>query len=182
MKLFFEYGDVTKKYPEYVQAQCISEDCVMGSGVVIAYRKLFPGLKEMCKAYVSGVQKAMAAHAGSQEERLRYQTRNGSLRPYRVVHNGKVIYNMFTKKMVWMHAGRGITTQRYLENMQQSLEVVCQEMMKHGEQKLAISKIGCGRDRCEWEDVELILKKVFGETDIEICVCEYDEIKEQNHA
>lgn len=49
MRIIYEYGDVTKKYPEYVQAQCISEDCVMGSGVVIAYRKIFPGLKDECK-------------------------------------------------------------------------------------------------------------------------------------
>ena len=48
MRITYEYGDVTKKYPEYVQAQCISEDCVMGSGVVIAYRNIFPGLKEKC--------------------------------------------------------------------------------------------------------------------------------------
>lgn len=48
MRITYEYGDVTKKYPEYVQAQCISEDCVMGSGVVIAYRRIFPGLKEKC--------------------------------------------------------------------------------------------------------------------------------------
>lgn len=52
MRITYEYGDVTKKYPEYVQAQCISEDCVMGSGVVIAYRRIFPGLKEKCIEYV----------------------------------------------------------------------------------------------------------------------------------
>lgn len=41
MRIIYKYGHVTKKYPEYVQAQCISEDCVIESGVVIAYRKIF---------------------------------------------------------------------------------------------------------------------------------------------
>lgn len=78
-----------------------------------------------------------------------------------------------------MHAGRGISEERYLENLQQSLEKVRDSMAFHHEKKLAISKIGCGRDRCKWEDVELILRKVFGTTDIEIHVCEYDEKKER---
>ncbi len=78
-----------------------------------------------------------------------------------------------------MHAGYGISQERYLENLQQSLEEVRDFMVFHKEKKLAISKIGCGRDRCNWEDVELILRKVFETTNIEICVCEYDERKEQ---
>lgn len=175
MRITYEYGDVTKKYPEYVQAQCISEDCVMGSGVVIAYRKIFPGLKDECKKYIK---RADAFVAVIPEKKSLYQTRNGTFCPYRHEDDGKVLYNMFTKKYVFMHAGQGMSEECYLENLQQSLEKVRDSMMFHDEKKLAISKIGCGRDRCNWEDVELILRKVFETTDVEICVCEYDERKE----
>lgn len=172
MKINFEYGDVTKKYPEYVQAQCISEDCAMGSGVVIAYRNVFPGLKEKCKEYVKWAKKSAQAYPANLHL---YQTPNGTLRPYRHVAQGMVVYNMFTKPKVWMHAGYGISQERYLENLQQSLEEVRNYMLFHQEKKLAISKIGCGRDQCNWEDVEAILWKVFCTTNIEICVCEYIE-------
>ena len=176
MRITYEYGDVTKKYPEYVQAQCISEDCVMGSGVVIAYRRIFPGLKEKCIEYVKWARASAVAYPAHLHL---YQTCNGTIRPYRHVDQGMVVYNMFTKPKVWMHAGYGISQERYLENLQQSLEEVRDFMVFHKEKKLAISKIGCGRDRCNWEDVELILRKVFETTNIEICVCEYDERKEQ---
>lgn len=176
MKITHEYGDVTKKYPEYVQAQCISEDCVMGSGVVIAYRNIFPGLKEKCMEYVKWAKASAQIYPAYLHL---YQTANGTVCPYRHVDHAMVVYNMFTKPKVWMHAGRGISEERYLENLQQSLEKVRDSMVFHHEKKLAISKIGCGRDRCKWEDVELILRKVFGTADIEICVCEYDEKKER---
>ena len=172
MKINFEYGDVTKKYPEYVQAQCISEDCAMGSGVVIAYRNVFPSLKEKCKEYVKWAKESAQAYPTNLHL---YQTPNGTLRPYRHVAQGMVVYNMFTKPEAWMHAGYGISHERYLESLQQSLEEVRDYMRFHQEKKLAISKIACGRDQCNWEDVEAILRKVFCTTNIEICVCEYIE-------
>lgn len=172
MKIIYECSDVTKKFPEYVQAQCISEDCVMGSGVVIAYRNMFPGLKEYCTNYIKNVTIWLRQNPQCW---YMHKTRNGTFRPYRHVDQDMVVYNMFTKQKVWMHAGRGMSEERYLENLEQSLEVVRDSMLFFYEKKLAISKIGCGRDRCNWEDVETILRRVFGATDIEICVCEYDE-------
>lgn len=170
MKLSIEYGDVTKKYPEYVQAHCISEDCAMGSGVVIAYRRMFPNLKEECKTYVKWARGKLCPTS----EHC-YLNPNGSLLPYRFVYQGKVLYNMFTKKEVWMHAGTGMSEEEYWENLQQSLVYVRDQMLLHNEKKLAICKIGCGRDRCKWEDVLSILHDVFDTADIEIVVCEYKE-------
>lgn len=38
--------------------------------------------------------------------------------------------------------------------------------------KLAMPKIGCGLDRCEWSEVYDIICEVFDDTDVEILICE----------
>jgi len=44
-------------------------------------------------------------------------------------------------------------------------------MLQNDEKYLAMPKIACGLDRCNWEDIERIIRHVFGETGIEILVC-----------
>jgi len=171
MKLVLKFGDVTKMMPEYVSAHCISEDCVMGSGVVIAYRNLLPGLKAACMEYVRN------AKAASEKV---WHTTSGLIVPFRYVDQDMVLYNMYTKKFVKDHAGKGMTYEKYLANIRESLEYVRNSMLQHSEEKLCISKIGCGRDRCNWEDIKAILIDVFNETDIEILVCEFDEATIRN--
>ena len=38
--------------------------------------------------------------------------------------------------------------------------------------KLAIPKLGCGLDRLSWDNVKDMIEAVFGDTDLEILVCE----------
>ena len=44
-------------------------------------------------------------------------------------------------------------------------------MVQKNKKTLAMPKIGCGLDRCSWEDVEQIIKDVFNDTDIKVIVC-----------
>lgn len=38
--------------------------------------------------------------------------------------------------------------------------------------KLAIPKLGCGLDRLSWDNVKDMIEAIFGDTDLEILVCE----------
>ena len=149
------YGDVIKKMPEYVTAHCISEDCGMGQGVVLAFRKAFPGLKDIC-----------LKHVENNMERI-----NGVIPPCKHMSDDKIVYNMFTKSKYWHRAGKYITYEKYLENLKNSLELVRDDMLKNNETKIAMPKIGSGLDRCNWKDVREIINEVFGETEIEVFIC-----------
>jgi hypothetical protein len=42
-----------------------------------------------------------------------------------------------------------------------------------GIKKIAMTAVGCGRDKLEWNQVCAIIEEVFGDTDIEVVVCRY---------
>ncbi len=140
-----EYCDVTEKVSEYVTAQCISENCAMGEGVVLAFRKKFPGLKAACMEYIENIRT---------HNLTEYLSDNNLYVPYRHIDGRRVLYNMFTKKKYWYKAGKGMTYNQYLQNLEDSLFMVKAMMIANHEQKLAIPRIGCGLDCCQWSDVK----------------------------
>lgn len=77
------------------------------------------------------------------------------------------------KKKYWHKAGKGMTYNEYIQNLEDSLFMVKAMMIANHEQKLAMPRIGCGLDHCQWEDVKEIIFKVFSDTDFEILVCNY---------
>ena len=85
-----EYADVTTKMPEYVTAHCISEDCAMGAGVVLAFRKAFPGLKAACMEYMEMVRNSVSPNA-DHENRNSFVTSDYTVYPYRHVDAGKTV-------------------------------------------------------------------------------------------
>lgn len=169
-----EVGDVTQKLPEYVTAQCISVDCAMGSGVVLAFRKVFPGLKASCMNYID-MAKSNTSKMTTDGLSSQFINERGMYVPYRHKDTSGVIYNMFTKERYWFKAGKGITYDDYLLNLKESLQFVRDMMIQYNETKLAIPKIGSGRDKCQWKDVSSIIIEVFMGTDIEIVICDYFE-------
>jgi O-acetyl-ADP-ribose deacetylase (regulator of RNase III) len=157
------YKDVTKALPEYVTAQCISNDCAMGAGVALAFRKAFPGLKEACQEY-------MKEPIWIDDPKIP--------KPYR--HEDKevgVVYNMFTKPRYWLKAGKGISYEEYINHLKVSLIHVKEMMKEHGENKLAMPLIGAGLDRCKWSDVKSVIHEVFEDTDINVLICHYEPEK-----
>ena len=166
------YGDVTKTMPEYVTAHCISEDCAMGAGVVVAFRKVFPGLKAACMEYAKTAISDCSAFHGDRPTSM-FVMPGGSLAPYRHHDEGKTVYNMFTKKRYYQKAGKGIPYETYLKNLEESLSMVRQMMVYHGEKKIAMPRIGSGLDKCRWEDVKKIILNVFQDTEIDILICNF---------
>lgn len=156
--------DVTKMLPEYSTAHCISNDCAMGAGVVIAFRNSFPGLKDACIEYMQTAQKNPD----------KFSNNRGVYMPYRHKDdNVGVVYNMFTKESCQYHAGIGITYNDYLNNLEDSLKYVRELMTENNETKLAMPKIGCGIDGCNWKDVQEIILNVFNDTEFDIVICDY---------
>ena len=146
--------DLLKMPKEYVMAHNIdSGETAMGAGVALAFCKEFPSLRGHCKLYAS-------EHNHQVGLTCRY-----------VSLDDRVVYNMFTKPHVWKSAARGMTKEEYHTNQRNCLEHLKSQMIENGETKLAMPKIACGLDRCEWEDIEAIIKDVFKDTDFEIVIC-----------
>ena len=57
------------------------------------------------------------------------------------------------------------------DNLKNALLDMKQQCLDEGITKLAMPKIGCGRDKLSWVDVSDIIAEVFDDTDIEILVC-----------
>lgn len=167
------YEDVTSLLPEYVTAHCISNDCAMGAGVVLAFRRVFPGLKAACINYIDIARNDTSKLTDKGPASI-FRNERGLYVPYRHVDSEiGVVYNMFTKDRYWHKAGKGMTYETYIKNLYESLEYVRDFMIQHGETKLAMPKIGCGLDHCRWEDIKEIIIDVFGNTEFDIVICNY---------
>ena len=90
---------------------------------------------------------------------------------FRYQHGEYTIYNMYTKPHVYFNAQNGMTMDEYLNNQRNCLNMLKRHMVFHNEKKLAIPKIACGLDKCNWEDIQKLLYEVFENTDFEIVVC-----------
>ena len=146
-----ENGDITKQ-DGYVIAHCISVDCAMGAGVVIPICKKNTQLKDRCRD-IAKKSKMMPGFI------IRYQDSKG------------VVYNMFTKEKYWYNSTRNMAPGEYEKNLKEALVRVKNSMIKHNEIKLAMPRIGCGLDRCNWNNISSLIKEVFSDTEIEIKIC-----------
>ena len=154
MKYTYKYADIIEQMPEYVTGQCISADCVMGAGVVMAFRQAFPLLKGACTEYSANKNGNVIGQT------FRYSTLSRG-----------TCYNFFTKGNVNIHCDRGISEDDYLANLKKCLIQTKRMMLENGEQKLALPKIGAGIDNCTWERVEDTIKSVFEDTNFKIVIC-----------
>lgn len=146
--------DLLQVPEKYVIAHNIdSGETAMGAGVALALCKKYASLRGCCRMY-----------AAEHEHRVGLT--------YRYLSPDKrAVYNMYTKPHVWMNSARGMTLQEYYTNQRNCLEHLKRQMIENGETRLAMPKIACGLDRCNWEDIEKIIKEVFKDTDIEIVIC-----------
>lgn len=159
MRLSYKHMNVVDTLGEYVNIQCISEDCAMGAGVVVAYNKVMPELKQNCIEYM----------------RNPLRNEKGLVLPFKYTSGTKEIYNMFTKEKYWHNAYKGMTYNEYIRRLKVSIEFIRDDMIRDRKTKLAMPKIGSGRDRLEWSDVERLIFETFQEIDIDILVCEFRE-------
>ena len=146
-----EKGDITEQ-EGYVIAHCVSCDCAMGVGVAVAICNKHINLRKDCKEIVA-TDKTVPGFV------IRYKDDKG------------VVYNMFTKEKYWYNANRNMKLGEYESNLREALTKVKMLMLKNNETKLAMPRIGCGLDRCNWLDVSNMIKEIFADTDIEIKIC-----------
>ena len=154
MKIEIKQQDLMTADSKYVICHCISADCAMGAGVVVPIKAKYKGIKERCRVYIGevGVDNAVG-------KAYRDESENG------------VVYNLFSKRYVHQNAERGLTAAEYHNQLKQCLISMREQMNERGERFLAMPKIACGLDKCQWSDIEQIITEVFENTDIEILVC-----------
>lgn len=138
---------------EYVIAHNIdSGETAMGAGVALALCEEHKNLRTSCKDFAIKNNHAVG-------ETFRY------------VDGNRVIYNMFTKPHVYFNAQHGMTEAEYLQNQKDCLISLREQMCDNNETSLAIPRIACGLDRCQWRNIYRLILEVFEDTDFEIMVC-----------
>lgn len=147
--------DITKLSGNCVICHCISADAAMGAGVALALVRKYPDLK-------STVQSVLKT--------THLNTSVGHVVFYADSYSHTLIANMVTKQNYW-NKSTTMPSGHYLKNLRECLENVRNVMDGLNEKKLVMPKIGCGLDRCSWNDVLQLIDEVFGNSDIEITVC-----------
>jgi O-acetyl-ADP-ribose deacetylase (regulator of RNase III) len=145
--------DILTVSKDFVIAHNIdSGETALGAGVALALCNKYTNLRDECKKF-----------ARDNEHKVGIT--------YRCLCDERIVYNMYTKPHVWYNANKGMSMNEYLLNQRNCLISLKNQMLEHNENKLAIPKIACGLDRCNWVDIEQIIKEVFENTKIEIIVC-----------
>lgn len=151
--------DITKLSGNCVICHCISADAAMGAGVALALVRKYPDLK-------STVQSVLKT--------THLDTSVGHVVFYADSYSHILIANMVTKQNYW-DKSTTMPSGHYLKNLKECLENVRSVMDGLNEKKLVMPKIGCGLDRCDWNDVLRLIDKVFGDSNIEITVCVWNK-------
>lgn len=126
---------------EYVLAHCVSNDCKLGAGIALEFRKRIPEMPDVLKTFNPTTGDA-----------IRFHTRGG-----------RIVVNLFTKEKYF--------DKPTLLSLTTSLYVFRRMIREQGYTHIAIPEIGCGLDKLKWEEVSEMIQYVFKEDDIEIVVC-----------
>jgi hypothetical protein len=76
------------------------------------------------------------------------------------------VFNLVTKPKCY-HKPRYEAVREALETMRDIMEM-------NATTKLAMPTIGCGLDKLQWSEIFKIIQEVFGDTDIDILICEWN--------
>uniref|UniRef100_A0A8C8JEI6 Macro domain-containing protein n=1 Tax=Oncorhynchus tshawytscha TaxID=74940 RepID=A0A8C8JEI6_ONCTS len=135
-------GDLFSCREDEVLAHCISEDCRMGAGIAVKFKKQFSGVDEL-KKQIYIIKKVPGQCAV-------------------LKRNKRFVYYLITKEK-YSHKPT-------YDNLRQSLEDMKSHCLQNGVTGISMPRIGCGLDRLSWDKVEEMLKQVFQPTDISITV------------
>lgn len=151
--------DITKLSGNCVICHCISADAAMGAGVALALTSKYPDLKPTVRSILKTTHSdALVGHVVF----------------YADSYSHTLVANMVTKQNYW-DKSTTMPSGHYLKNLKECLENVRSVMDGLNEKKLVMPKIGCGLDRCDWNDVLRLVDEVFGDSNIEITVCVWNK-------
>lgn len=151
--------DITKLSGNCVICHCISADAAMGAGVALALVCKYPDLKSTVRSVLKTTHSdALVGHVVF----------------YADSYSHTLIANMVTKQNYW-DKSTTMPSGYYLKNLRKCLENVRNVMDGLNEKKLVMPKVGCGLDRCNWNDVLRLIDEVFSDSNIEITVCVWDK-------
>lgn len=133
-------GDLFNAPQGYYLAHCISGDFSLGAGLA----------EKMNETY---------------DMRFKLHKQYPTLDPVNNVGNAFLIDNVFNlvDKPMYYHEAR----LKDLENALEDMKSYCIQFDIH---KLAIPKLGCGKDKFKWEDVKGLIESIFEDVDIDIVV------------
>ncbi|XP_012686201.2 ADP-ribose glycohydrolase OARD1 [Clupea harengus] len=131
-------GDLFSCPADESLAHCISEDCRMGAGIAVVFKKTFGGVEDL-KA-----QKKLTGECAVLKRSQRY------------------VYYLITKEK-YNHKPT-------CDSLRMSLLAMKAHCWEKGVTRISMPRIGCGLDRLSWEDVEVMIKEIFHDTNICITV------------
>ena len=140
-------GDLFMVSFDYTLVHCISRDCVMGKGIAKTFRDKYPQMQR-------NLRNRKEVRTPSGYPALHYYS------PERNKHN---VISLVTKERYFNKP-----TLDSLADSLNNLKLVCRNLNIN---KLAMPLIGCGLDRLDWKDVNILIKETFKDEDIDIKVC-----------
>nr|XP_043893588.1 ADP-ribose glycohydrolase OARD1 isoform X1 [Solea senegalensis] len=128
-------------------AHCISEDCRMGAGIAVLFKRKFGGVAELKE------QKKMTGECAVLKQDGRF-----------------VYYLCYCYYRILQITKKKASQKPTYDSLRLSLEDMKSHCVKNGVTKISMPRIGCGLDRLEWARVSVILEQVFKHTNISITV------------
>ena len=133
-------GNLFELNDRYTLVHCISEDCEMGAGIAVEFKKRF-GMKNYLLETIQQVSKYYPC---------------AIFYPF----SKQGVINMITKKKYWNKP----TYESFTKSLIEVRDICIQKDIKY----IGMPKIGCGLDRLQWGRVREIIQDVFNGIDIEI--------------
>ena len=152
MKLREESRDVFSVPEEYYLAHCVSSDFALGAGIAVQFVSRF-GTRDVLRSQFPWYERYWTERASSNKDGVFGDC----------LMAGRVL-NLVTKRSYW--------NKPTYASMRMALEAMKRIALKKGVKRIAMPRIGCGLDRLDWPQVRSLIQDVFGDTDIEILVCE----------
>ncbi|XP_058497958.1 ADP-ribose glycohydrolase OARD1 isoform X1 [Solea solea] len=128
-------------------AHCISEDCRMGAGIAVLFKRKFGGVAELKE------QKKMTGECAVLKQDGRF-----------------VYYLCYCYYSILQITKKKASQKPTYDSLRLSLEDMKSHCVKNAVTKISMPRIGCGLDRLEWARVSVILEQVFKHTNISITV------------
>lgn len=133
---------------DYYLAHCISADFKLGAGIAVEFDRRFNCRRRLFEMFPT----SKTPYWDKLQDRFKGLC---------IITDP--VYNLITKRNYW--------NKPTLTTMKNALLWMKEDCEIHKIDKLAMPKIGCGLDKLHWEDVSVLIKETFIDTNVEILVC-----------